>query len=204
MTAADLVIYYQQLLPQEYYGLPNASGTIAAYVTQSVASLIVMQVRAGFALSTATGKQLDAIGEILGVQRSIPGFAPGTPEFAMPRYSNGAAGTLIGFARYVGLAPSGHWARYTDIPTSYIMTDGQFAQLMQFLIAVRASNYSIKALNDIFFKFFGTLVKITDNFNMTVTYTHDATNDPSPLFAILEYLGFLPASAGVEIIVVTI
>lgn len=204
MTPAELAIYYVELLIMEYFGLPKASGTIQAYVTQAIADMIVLQVRAGFSLATATGRQLDAIGELLGLQRSVPGFVPGQPEFAMPSYNDGAAGTYIGFARYSGIQPNGHWARYTDTPTAYIMTDGQFAEFIQFNIAVRASDYSLKSLADIFFAFFGTLVVITDNLNMTMTYTHDATNDPGVLFAILDYLELLPHPAGVQAIVVTI
>lgn len=204
MTPSQLVSYYVNLLIMEFFGLPLASGTIAAFVTQAVADMIIMQVRAGFSLATATGRQLDALGELIGVQRSVPGFTPGLPEFAMPGYADGAAGTYIGFARYFGIQPNGHWARYTDSATSFIMTDGQFAQFIQFLVAVRASDYSLKALADIFFAFFGTLVTITDNLDMTMTYTHDATNDPGVLFAILDYLNLLPHPAGVEPFVVTI
>ncbi len=204
MTPAELQTYYQQLLIMEYFGLPKATGTIGAFCSQSIADMIVMQVRAGFSLATATGMQLDAVGELIGARRQVPGFEPGTAEFAMPPYDDGAAGSYIGFALYTGLDPSGHWARYTDIETAYVMTDGQFAQFIRFLVAVRASDYSLKALADIFFAFFGLLVVITDNMDMTMTYTHDATNDPGVLFAILDYLDLLPRPAGVEAIVMTI
>lgn len=205
MTPAQLAVYYAQLLIMEYYGLPKAVGTVEAYVLQAISDMIVMQVRAGFNLMTATGLQLDAIGEIVGLQRSVPGFIPGQPEFAMPEYADGAAGSYIGFARYDdNPMPNGHWARYTDSPTSYILADGQFAELIQFVIAVRASDYSLKSLADIFELFFGNYVTIDDNLDMTMTYTHDATNDPNILFALVDYLGLLPHPAGVEAIVVTI
>lgn len=205
MTPEQLALYYAGLLVMEYFGLPKASAEIAAYSQQAVADMIVMQVRAGFSLASATGRQLDALGEILGLQRSVPGFLPGEPAFSMPGYDNVDAGTFVGFARYDdNPAPNGHWNRYTDSPTAYVMTDGQFAQFLRFNIAVRASNYSLKALADIFFAFFGTLVTITDNLDMTMTYTHDATDDTSVLFAILDYLNLLPHPAGVEAIVVTI
>lgn len=204
MTPAELVLYYVSLLVMEYFGLPQASGMIGAVTTQSVADMIVLQVRAGFGLGTATGKQLDAIGEIIGVQRQVPGFNPAQPEFSMPRYADGSAGSYIGFARYAGIQPNGHWARYTDTPSAYVMTDGQFAQFIEFLVAVRASNYSLEALDAIFFEFFGDYVKITDNLNMTMTYTHSASTDPSVLFAIVDYLGLLPHPAGVAAIVVTV
>lgn len=205
MTPSELSAYYQNLLIMEYFGLPLARGTVEAYTLQAIADMIIMQVRSGFDLDSAAGRQLDALGELVGLQRSIPGFLPGTPEFAMPEYSDVDAGTLVGFARYDdNPVPDGNWARYTDSPTQYVMTDGQFAEFIRFIVAVRASDYSLKALADIFYAFFGTLVTITDNLDMTVTYTHDATNDPGVLFAILDYLGDLPRPAGVEAIVVTV
>jgi hypothetical protein len=202
-TPAQLIEYYGKLLIMEYYGLPKAVGTIAALARQAVASMIVLQVRAGYSLGTATGKQLDCLGELIGVSRSVPNYIPGTPEFALPRYADPGAGSYIGFARYAGAAPDGHWKRYTDSDTSYIMSDGVFAQFIEFLVAVRASNYSIAALSAIFFRFFGTNVTITDNFDMTMTYTHQSS-DPGVLFGILDYLELLPHPAGVSYSVVNV
>lgn len=205
MTPAELILYYVNLLTMEYFGLPNASGMVAAFTTQAVADMIVMQVRAGFALGTATGRQLDAIGQIVGASRSVPGFVPGTPEFSMPAYGDGAAGSYVGFARYDdNPVPNGHWARYTDSATQYVMTDGQFAEFIRFLVAVRASDYSLEALDEIFFAFFGNYVTITDNLDMTVTYTHSASTDPGVLFAIVDFLGLLPHPAGVGVAVVSV
>lgn len=196
MTPDQLVLYYTKLLVMQYFALPNATGMISVYVNQIVASLIVMQVRTAFALGTATGKQLDCLGQIIGVQRSVPGYLPGVPEFAMPRYSDVGAGTYIGFARYAGPPPDGAWARYTDIGSAYIMADGIFASFIEFLVAVRASDYSLQALDAIFFSFFGTFVTITDNGDMTMTYTHQ-TADPGVLFGIINFLNLLPHPAGV-------
>lgn len=205
MTPSELAQYYTNLLIMEYFGLPLARGTVTAYTTQAVSDMIVMQVRAGFNIDSAAGEQLDALGQLVGLQRSIPGFTPGFPEFAMPAYSDVDAGTLVGFATYDDApAPDGYWARYSDSPTQYVMTDSQFAEFIRFIVAVRASDYSLKALADIFFLFFGDLVTIDDNLDMTLTYTHDATNDTGILFAVLDYLGLLPRPAGVEAIVVTI
>ncbi len=205
MTPSELAQYYTNLLIMEYFGMPLARGTVESYSLQAISDMIVMQVRSGFNIASAAGNQLDALGEIVGLQRSVPGFTPGTAEFAMPEYSDVDAGTLVGFARYDdNPAPDGNWARYTDSPTQYIMTDGQFSEFILFMVAVRASDYSLKALSDIFFAFFGALVTITDNLDMTVTYTHDATNDTAILFAVLDYLDMLPRPAGVEAIVSTI
>jgi hypothetical protein len=201
MTPDQLVAYYVKLLIMEYYALPNASGMVAAFVRQAIASLIVVQVRAGFTLATSTGKQLDLLGELVGLERSVPGFTPGIPAFSMPRYSDPDAGTYVGFSRY-GASIAGAWDRYTDIPTSYIMADGVFAQFIAILVAIRASDYSLEALDAIFFSFFGTYVKIVDNGNMTMTYQH-ATADPGVLFAILEHLDLLPNPAGVSYNVTT-
>ncbi len=45
---------------------------------------------------------------------------------------------------------------------------------------------------------------MTDGENMTLTYTHDATNDPNILFAIVNYLDLLPQPAGVTVSVTEI
>jgi hypothetical protein len=205
MTPEQLVDYYVGLLIMEYFGLPKASGMISAVVSQAVASMIVLQVRSGFSLSSASGKQLDCIGQLIGAQRAVPGFVPGVEKFAMPGYPDPDAGDYIGFARYDdNPVPNGHWARYNDIDTAYIMADGIFAQFIRFLVAVRASDYSLEAIDDICFAFFGTLVVITDNLNMSMTYTHDETNDPGVLFAILKYLRLLPRPAGVSYTVIEV
>lgn len=203
MTPSQLIAYYVSLLIMQYFGLPKATGMIASFVNPAVADMIIMQVRAGFTLATSTGKQLDCLAELVGLHRQIAGFDPSTPEFSMPRYADPDAGTFIGFARYVGLDPNGHWARYADQVPAYVMTDGQLSQLIQYVVAVRASNYSIKELDDIFFQFFGTLVTITDNGNMSMTYSHSST-DPGTLFSIIDYLRLLPHPAGVSYSVVTV
>lgn len=203
MTAADLKNYYVDLLIMEYFGLPKAGGVVGAYAQQAIADLIVIQVRDGLNLAVATGAQLDLLGQLVGARRAVPGFASGANNFSMPRYADGAAGTYVGFARYVGLDVTGHWPRYTDIPTSYIMAEGVFAEFIEFLVAVRASSYTLKELDAIFFAFFGALVKIIDNENMTMTYQHSAA-DMGVLFAILQYLGLLPHPAGVSYTVVVV
>lgn len=199
MTPDQLVQYYLGLLVMEYYGLPKATGLLSAFVNQAVASMIVLQVRAAFNLQTATGKQLDCLGQLVGAQRAVPGYTPGVSNFSLPRYSDVNAGNYIGLTRY-GSTPSGHWRRYSDLVTAYIMADGVFAQFIQFLVAVRASDYSVEDLDAIFFEFFGNYVTITDNGNMTVTYHHNPA-DPGVLWGVLNYLGLLPHPAGVGVIV---
>lgn len=199
MTPEQLIQYYIGLLIMQYQK-PKFQGAISAFVTQSVASLIVMQVRGGFNLATAVGAQLDCLGEIIGVTRNIVGYNAGTSNFSMPDYSDAAAGTYIGMTPYIQ-TPSGHWRRYSDTSGTYIMPDGVFAQFIQFLVAVRASDYSLGSLDEIFFEFFGTYVTITDNLDMTMTYTH-SNSDPGILFGILNYLNLLPHPAGVSYSVV--
>lgn len=202
MTASDLVNYYVGLLIMQFFGLPKASGMIAAFVGPAVSDLIVLQVRAGFNLATATGRQLDALGQIVGLRRSAPGFASTEAFFKLEPYVQWGSGG-IGFSRYPEGPTPGLWWRYADVPDSFIMSDALFAQLIRFVVAVRASDYSLDALDAIFFAFFDDNVQISDNGDMTMTYNHDST-DPGVLFPLIAYLKLLPHPAGVAYTVVEV
>lgn len=76
--------------------------------------------------------------------------------------------------------------------------------LTRYLIAVHASDMTNASIDNIMFEFFTTYVTLTDNEDMTLTYTHDATNDPFQLFAIVLYLNALPKPAGVLVTVIQI
>lgn len=205
MTADQLIAYYQNLLIIQYKSKPKAVATVGLLSAQVIASLIYTQVQDGFDLSTATGKQLDIIGSYVGVYRTLAGFAPsGIPYLQLPNYADGPTG-YGGFADYGDVTdPVNFWKLYSFIPTAYVMSDGQMSQLIAYNIAVHASDHSNASIDLILQRFFGTYVTLTDNADMTLTYTHDATNDPNLLFAIVNFLGLLPQPAGAAVVVIEI
>lgn len=204
MTADQLVAYYKNLLIIQYKNKPKAAATVGLLSTQVIADLIYSQVQDGFDLSTATGEQLEILGSYVGVYRTIAGFSPsGVAFFQLPDYSDGLG--FGGFADYSDVAdPINFWKLYTMIPTAYVMSDGQMSQLIAYVIAVHISDHSNASIDLILQQFFGIYATLTDNEDMTMTYTHDATNDPNLLFAIVNFLGLLPQPAGVAVSVVNI
>ena len=72
-TLEDLKEYYANLLIVQYNGLPKASNTVKMLVELIYIKNILMQIRDGFNWRTAVGKQLDIIGQWVGVSRSYNG-----------------------------------------------------------------------------------------------------------------------------------
>lgn len=204
-TPEELVTYYQNLLIIQYKRSVKAFQTIGALSTEVVADNIYQQVEAAFDVTTAIGNQLDILGAYVGAHRLLANFISSDQFMAFPFYANIHADLVVGFAQYADVdPPMGYWLLYVTIGTSYILTDGQMQSLIQYLIAVHASDHTNASIDLIFEQFFGQYVTLTDNADMTLTYTHDATNDPFQLFAIVDFIGALPHPAGVEINVVTI
>jgi len=205
MTAEQLVAYYQNLLIIQYKNKPKAIATVGLLSRQVIADLIYSQVQDGFDLPTATGKQLEIIGSYVGVYRTLAGFAPSAISYLqLPDYADGPTG-FGGFADYSDVTdPVNFWKLYSSIPTAYVMSDGQMSQLIAYVIAVHISDHSNASIDVILQRFFGIYATLTDNGDMTMTYTHDATNDPNLLFAIVNFLELLPQPAGVTVVVVEI
>jgi hypothetical protein len=204
MTTDQLVAYYVNLLIIQYKALPKAQATIAAISSTIVADQIVAQVRDGFDPATAVGAQLDILGQYVGAPREIPGFTPVNEYWALPSYNDPNTG-YSGWARYTDVViPSNYWRSYTTTDATLTLTDGQMRSLILYLVALHASDHSNESIDNLFAQFFGGYATVTDNGNMTVTYTHDATHDPSILFQIVNFIGALPHPAGVAIDVVEI
>ena len=209
MTTSDLIQYYCNLLAAQYRGLPNASGTIQALATETVADQIYTQVLNGFNLfaangySPAIGAQLDVLAAYVGAPRTIYNYDPSIPYFALTDYAD-VPPANVGFADYSDVTdPVDNWLNYFTAETSYVLTDGQLLSLIQYLIAVHASDHSLASIDAILYAFFGTYCTMTDNQDMTMTYTHQ-TSDPNYLFGIINELNLLPKPAGVGITVVEV
>lgn len=200
MTNAELTQFYQNLLAIQYKNLPNASGTIGALATEVVANQIYSAVLNGFDLETAIGDQLNILGQYVGAPRTIFTYDPTIPYFALFSYTT-TPPSNIGFASYSDVTdPVDNWLSYTTAKTTYVLTDGQLRLLIQYLIAVHASDHTLASIDLILQTFFTTYCTLIDNENMTITYQHIAA-DPNFLFSIINDLNLLPHPAGVEVLV---
>lgn len=202
MTTQQLVAYYQNLLCIQYKALPNAVAQVGVNVTQVIANQIYGTVRDSFDPTTAIGEQLTILGEYVGAVRTVAEYDPTLSFFEFPSYSTSPSGP-IGFASYPDtIDPIDYWLSYATSATTFVLTDGQMQQLIQYLIALHASDHSNQSLDLIFEQFFGSYVILTDGENMTMTITHSASTDPNAFFGIVNQLGFLPKPAGVAVTVV--
>lgn len=83
----ELKIYYANLLIVQYNGLPKASNTIKLLVDLMYANMLLMQIRDAFDWRTAVGKQLDIIGQWVGINRKYNGSLYwGKKYLAYPEY----------------------------------------------------------------------------------------------------------------------
>lgn len=200
MTTDELVAFYQNLLVIQYKVQPNAVATIGALATEVVADQIFAQVRDGFDIQTAVGKQLDILAEYVGAPREIFAYDPSIPYFALYSYIT-TPPSNIGFASYLDVTdPVDNWISYTTSQTTFVLTDGQLRLLIQYLIAVHKSDTTLFSIDLILQAFFGIYCELIDNEDMTITYQHQIA-DPNSLFSIVNQLNALPHPAGVEIIV---
>lgn len=203
MTDQELINYYANLLIIQYKQKPKAYATVSLLAEQGIANQISRQVLDGFDPETAIGKQLDVLAEYEHLQRNIAGFAPAVLNMAFKDYSD--ATLRGGFADYSDVtAPYVYFASYFTLPSSYVLSDGQLRDLLRYVVSLRTSDLSNESIDQILYDHFGTYVTFSDNADMTITYTHDATSDPNLLFEIVDYLGLLPKPAGVEVIVVVV
>jgi len=203
-TVDDLIAYYQNLLIIQYKTLVKATSTIAALATEVVASMIYTQVQDGFNLDSAIGVQLDTLGAYVGAYRFLANFTFSNNFMAYPLYSNVSASSVVGFSSYSDVTPPiGYWKLYSTTGASLTMSDGELQLLTKYMIAVHASDMTISSIDLILQTYFGTYATLTDNLDMTITYTHNSL-DTSQLFSIVEFIGALPKPAGVGVNVVTI
>lgn len=196
----ELTEYYIDLLIIQYRRLSNARNTTGLLVQESVAGSVANAVRDGFDLDTAVGAQLDILAQYRGAQRVVFGLDLTKDFFAMPGYDDLDPEAAFGFAEY-GDTVTWYWALYADANQPlYAMTDDELRRLIKFLAETQSRNMTLQEIDNTLFEFFGTNVQLTDNGDMTMTYTH-SLGDPDRLFTIVNQTGNLPKPSGVRVIV---
>jgi hypothetical protein len=207
MNPTALIAYYTALLILQYNDKPKARATISTIVDAEVANMVISQVEGAFDISTAVGVQLDAIAKYVGAQRVIYGLSISTTYFQFRLAADAAppATTWNGFATAAHPVTAWFFLDVQDFDSNVqTLTDGQLRMLVEYLAALESTDFTVEETDDIFSEFFGTYVTWTDHMNMTMTITHDNTNDPDTLFEIVKFLGAFPRPAGVALNVVEI
>jgi len=205
MTSEEIVAYYKQLLIVQYAAKPKMAAAVSAFVAELVSDSISQTVRDGFALGTAVGVQLDVMGTYRGIVREIYGLDVTKDYFQLVPTTAPDYSIYHGFA-LTSQAPAIDWyfIRPKDISaTQYVLNDGEFEKVIRYIAAVHRSFYSLEEIDDILYEFFGTNLTVTDNEDMTITYTHQLS-DPELLFKFAQSIDALPRPAGVGINIVEV
>lgn len=201
----ELTLYYVNLLIAQYVNKAKARNTVGVFCREVSADSIAAAVRDGFNLETAVGKQLETLAAYRGCVRTIYGIDLSRDYFAMPYYDDTVPAGYTGYAFYDDTdeeAGAGYWLQYADLDRPlYAMTDDELRRLTMFVALTQSRLLSVKEIDDILWEFFGANLVMTDNEDMSVTYTHDPA-DPDTLFKIIYGSGNLPKIAAVLNIVV--
>lgn len=198
----ELISYYKALLIVQYRNKPKASATIGALIGGTgeqglIAGAIYNQVRDGFDIETAVGKQLDFLGKLIGPDRYFFGLDLSKEFLQLPSYDDPGVGTLNGIADYedTPMPPLIYTMTYDDFVQNTLL-DGDYRRVLKFMAAVRSCDFSYATIDSICYDFFGSNVNLTVTGNMAINYAH-LTSDTDDLFMIIKQMALLPTPAGV-------
>jgi hypothetical protein len=194
--------YYQNLLIAQYANKPKAFATIGALLGGTdgskglIAGGIYNAVRDGFDINTAVGKQLDVLGEIIGVSRYFSTLDVTKVFLPLVAYADPDVGTLPGIATYEDavLPPATYTMTYEDFVAN-TLSDADYRRVLQFRAAVQSCDYAYSTLDAICYNFFAGNVNLIVTGSMAITYQH-LTSDTDDLFEIINQMGLLPTPAG--------
>lgn len=206
MTTDELIEYYVSLLIVQYVSLDNAPQSMRAIIKTLIQDQIVQQVQDGFDLNTAIGKQLDILGQFVGVSRNAFGLVP-NDYWSLPSYSDTLPGAFFGWSTYDEVGPLiVYWLQYNDINGSgYALTDNQMRRLIGLKAAFSTCSMGLGDLDNILYSYFGPYVNLLDNENMSIIYQHQiADPDPDKLWTVALLENAFPHQAGINVATVEV
>ena len=237
MTFEELTKRYSDLLIIQYKGKPKAVAHVQALVKEVLGTPLALfpAVRDVWDLETATGKQLDILGNVHGLKRYVNNIDLSKTYFGFPNYGD-TYDNFYGFIGYADIPAGGfpitpwYWDTYADVT---VMDDNTFRRFIKYVILLRtldctidnidwlfdplvtkkAHDGTLKNVNDWFapsINIWGAMpnpIYVTDNGDMTATYTINATQsgvgfDNVMLISAIKKLGAWPKPAGVALTIV--
>lgn len=198
----ELKDYYSNTLIVQYYDKPKAKQTIEMLVYLVFSEMLLFQVQNAFNWKTAVGKQLDVIGQWVGVSRTFNINLLTEPKLAYPQYDRLDPDTTSalqgGYSDYESFDTlQGGQLRYSDIQTTTNnLNDDNYRIIIGLKIIFNSINHTAKAIDDAIWEYFNHEVYTvwTDN---TLTYYYPSNLAQVMLFA--DYKGVLPAPTGVTV-----
>lgn len=171
MTLRETVDYYSDLLLLQYRSKPRARANIAIYVKQVLADMLAVSLLTCFDVPVAIGPQLDTLGKYVGVPRNIGDPIP-QPYFSFsdsdgtirPNGFNDSTNPAVN-AQAIFFQTLFLGSQNTDL------SDIAYRLILQLKIILNANDGTLASIQAYLHEFFPGLVALTDNKDMTLTYT---------------------------------
>lgn len=181
LALEELQNYYANLLIIQYHNKPKAVGMIKSLVRALYADMILFKIRDGFNIVNepyAIGKQLDCIGEWVGVNRIYDAGQPLYPWFSLINAEQTDTDPFQGgFQDWNDpIAQDGGFLGFDDLvmgANKTALADDLFLALIKMKIIKNSSTHTMGDLDRKLYEYFGNDIYITwDGINMTYNYTN--------------------------------
>lgn len=194
----EIIEHYKNLLLEQYVNAPRARATIGALTQQAIIDLVEVEVSGAFDFETATGPQLDVIGQYIGFSRTvstqIDRFYFTLVDYGLPTIAES------GFTDYIDLSLNSGSSFYlyqysntsfTDLP------DDLYRPLLRLKRILNESDNTLASIAQSLWDNFGDELICFDNRDMSILYLikYSATN----LAKLAVDTGLLPKPMGVRI-----
>lgn len=168
----NIVEYYSNLLIVQYHNKPKAKAMIELFVRELLALGVFFDVRDGYDIDTAVGKQLDVLGKYVFADRfyqkiDLEGY------FSLTNYDEDPISVdKIGLTDYTdGFTKEGKTLTYQDVVSEFsYLGNADFRRLIKLKIIQNNSNHSHKSIDESINMFFGDELSVTSSGNMQMTY----------------------------------
>jgi hypothetical protein len=199
MTELETTIeYYKELLLYQYINQPKARATVGLLVSQALVDLLPKYLRESFDIETATGPQLDILGEYVGFNRVVKSLIP-RRYFKLDDYES-PLGNPAGFSDYTDRTINADGSMYDYFiarTSTYTLDDSEYRILLKLKICLNTSENTLYAINQLLYDFFGTDIILGDQRDMSFSYLINGTIARIIEIALNE--GLLPKPMGVLI-----
>lgn len=193
--------YYQNLLIIQYHNKPKAKALIGNLVKHLYADMILFKIRDGFNIVNqpyAIGKQLDCIGEWVGVNRIYDAGQPLYPWFSLIDAEQTTEDVWQGgFQDWNDpIAQDGGFLGFDDLimgANKTALADDLFLSLIKLKIIKNSSTHTMGDLDRKFYEYFGSDIYITWN-GMEMTYNY--INKYASVMIVAQNKGALPVVNG--------
>jgi len=200
--ATDLetaIEYYKDLLLYQYINQYKSRETIGLLVSQALVDLLPVEISKAFDLETATGPQLDIIGEYIGLDRIVEAIIV-RDYFTLDDYNAPLTTGAFGFTDYTVPTQNATVSMYLyvffDTPTNSL-EDNEYRLLLKLKSYLNSSLLSIYEINEALTSLFGTGVFCADQLDMSLSYF--VSDELSRIMTIAHNESLLPKPMGVLI-----